>query len=80
MGEDKVLIVKKNKMNPDKIDIKLRKRMFHGYAPDEFSKVINPKDYNDLALLFEDLEVIVGAPVERAFRKYQDKKQRGFPF
>lgn len=80
MNEDKVLIIKTSKSNPDKLDIKVRKRMSKGYAPDEFSKVMNPKDYNDLALLFEDLEVVVGAPVEKAFRLYQDKKQRGFPF
>jgi len=59
---------------------KIRKRVKKGYSPDSYFKTVNPKDPNDLALLFEDLEMVIGAPVERAIRKYRENKQKGFPF
>lgn len=59
---------------------KVRRRVRKGYAPDDYFKVVNPHDCNDLALLLEDLELIVGAPIERAFRIFKEKKDKGFPF
>jgi hypothetical protein len=80
MGEeDKVMIVSTDR-GKDRLHVKVRRRMKNGYAPNEYSKVVNLKDSNDLALLFEDLNVIVGAPIEKAFRIYREKKDRGFPF
>jgi len=73
---EKVLIIKKEGGG---LKAKVRKKVTRGYAPDDYVKVLNPNDFNDLALLFEDLEVIIGAPVERAFRKWKEKKER-FPF
>jgi len=77
---DKVLIVKKQKGGGQALEAKLRLKVNKGFVPNDYCKVVNPYDYNDLALLFEDLEIIIGAPVERAFRKYKEKKERGFPF
>lgn len=57
----------------------VRKRMNRGYAPDDYMKVLNPNDANDLALFFEDLELLLNAPIDKAFRKYKDKKS-GTPF
>lgn len=77
--DDKIMIVKSDR-NKDKIDIKVRKKVRNSFAPNEYVKVVNLRDFNDLALLFEDLDVLLGAPVERAFRKYREKKGQGFPF
>ena len=79
MGEEGIIIAKTDRCK-DRLHIKVRRKMRKGYAPNEYSKVVNTKDPNDLALLFEDLSIIVGAPVERAFRIYKDKKDKGFPF
>ena len=78
MGEDKVMIAKKDRS--DKISFKVRTKVRNSFSPNEYMKVVNPKDYNDLALLFEDLSVIFSAPIEKSFRKYMEKKGRGFPF
>ena len=79
MSEEKVLIIKK-KRSQNNMTIKVRKKVRKGYALDQYIKVINPHDFNDLALLLEDLDLIVGAPIEKAIRKYRENKQKGFPF
>lgn len=76
--EDKVLII--SNRGEGKMSAKVRKRMNKGFAPNEYHKVLNPKDFKALALLFEDLEIMVGAPVEKAFREYKQKKNKDFPF
>jgi len=75
--EDRVLIIKKKN---SKMVAKVRRKVKKGYAPDEYNKVVNINDFKSLALLFEDLELIVGAPVEKAYREFKSKKERGFPF
>jgi hypothetical protein len=74
---DKVLIVKNKR---GKMNVKVRRRAQGFYSPDEYFKSLNPQDYNDLALLFEDLELIFGSPIDRAFRKYKDKRRDGYSF
>lgn len=66
----------------EKMQFKIVEKVNKGYAPDKFIKVINFKDYNELALLLEDLDVLMNAPVERAFSKYKNNKHGGkqFPF
>jgi hypothetical protein len=76
--EEKVLIIKAKRN--EKMTAKVRKRVKKGYAPDEYHKVVNPSDFKSLALLFEDLELLIGAPIEKAFREYKNKKEKGFPF
>lgn len=76
---DKVLIIQ-NDRRKQRMNIKLRKRVNRGFSPNEYFKVLNPKDYNDLAIFFEDLDLVIGAPVEKAFRKYKQNKGDGFPF
>lgn len=74
---NEILIIKKK---GNKMTAKIRKKMVKGFSPDDYSKVLNPVDSNDLALLFEDLNLLYSAPIEKAFHKYHDKKNRGFPF
>lgn len=59
---------------------KVRKKINRGYTPDEYVKVINPIDANDLALLFEDLELLENAPIEKAFKKFRERKGEENPF
>jgi|WetSurMetagenome_2_1015567.scaffolds.fasta_scaffold126552_2 hypothetical protein len=76
---DDVLIVQADKRK-ERLNFKVRKRVTKGYIPNHYTKVLNPKDYNDLALLFEDLDFVIGAPVEKAYIKYKQNKGDGFPF
>ena len=78
MGEDKVMIIKTD--SKDRLNIKVRKRMRSGFAPDDYNKVVNIQDSNDVALLFSDLNALFDVPIESAFRKYVERKSRGFPF
>jgi len=77
-NNEKVLIAKNKEGN--KMSFKIRTRKKRAYAPDDYVKVINPKDFNQLALLFEDLEMLINAPIEKAFREFKNRKERGFPF
>jgi hypothetical protein len=79
MGDDKVMIVRTDR-GKDRLHVKVRRRMKNAFAPDEYNKVVNVKDSNDLALLFDDLNIIVGAPIDKAFRIYKERKDKGFPF
>jgi hypothetical protein len=56
----------------------MRKKMSNGFSPNEYEKIVNPKDPNDIAILFEDLEIIIGCPIEKAFSKYKEAKVGGF--
>ena len=78
-NKDNILIVQADKRK-QRLNFKVRRRMQRGYSPETYFKVLNPKDYNDLALLFEDLEMVIDAPVEKAYRKYKQNKGEGFPF
>lgn len=66
----------------EKMQFKVVEKVSKGYAPDKFLKVVNFKDYNELALLLEDLDVVMNAPVEKAYRLYKENKTGGrqFPF
>lgn len=76
MVEDRIMVIKNKN---DRMTAKVRKRVSRGYVPDDYVKVINPRDANDLALFFEDLELLVNAPIDKAFRKFKDNKG-GQPF
>ena len=77
MGDDEILVVRK-KPGKDKLNVKVVKRMKNGYAPANYTKTVNFRDFNDLALLFGDLSIMFGAPVERAFQKYKEEKANPF--
>lgn len=79
MVSEKILIINQ-KPGSSKMSAKVRLRVKKGYSPDSYCKTLNPKDANDLALLFEDLEMVIDAPVEKAYRKFRENKQKGFPF
>ena len=79
MESEKVLIIKK-KRSQNRFTAKVRKRVRKEFAPDQYMKVLNPHDANDLALLLEDLDLIVGAPIEKAIQKYRENKIGGYTF
>ena len=88
--DDKVLIVKKSKTGGEfGFSAKLRKKSSNSKIrydndyynfPDNYVKNVNPKDPNDLALFFEDLSLMVGAPIEKAFLKFKERRGRNYPF
>jgi len=78
MGEEKKVLIAQKKSFEDKMTIKVRRHIKKGYAPNDYLQVINPQDFRSLSLLFEDLELL-GAPVEKAFREFKDKKDKN-PF
>lgn len=72
-----VLILKNDR---GKFHAKIRKKVKNDYTPDDYLKVVNPHDANDLALLFEDLEIRINAPIEKAYLHYLERKKGKFPF
>lgn len=58
---------------------KLKVNMKFG-APPGYCKEVNFKDFNDLALLFEDLELFLSAPIDKAYKKFKENKGENFPF
>lgn len=83
MTGEKVLIAKKKGEN---LNIRIKPRVSSsnagslGYIPDDYSKILNPTDFNDLAQLFEDLSLLVDAPIEKAFFKYKERRKEEYPF
>ena len=78
MDNEKVLIMKSK--HGERMSIKVRKKVTKGFVPDDYQKVCNPHDFKSLALLFEDLELLVGAPIDKAYKEFKNKKEKGFPF
>ncbi len=72
---DKVLMLHKKNY---KTTVKVRRKMGKGYSPNDYLKILNPNDANDLALLFEDLSLLLNSPIEEAFRKFKDKQKNPF--
>ena len=75
---DKILIAKLKDDN--RLQIKVRRKMKNGFAPDDYSKIVNIHNANDICTLFEDLNVLFDAPIETSFRKFMERKTKGFPF
>jgi hypothetical protein len=44
-----------------------------------YAKILNPRDVNDLVLLFWDLKRMFGAPIDKAIQKYLSE-QEASPF
>ena len=47
-NKDNILIVQADKRK-QRLNFKVRRRMQRGYSPETYFKVLNPKDYNDVA-------------------------------
>lgn len=79
MSNDTILIIKKkgSKIN---MSVKVRKKVKKGFVPDQYIKVLNPFDYKDLSLLLEDLDLIIGAPIDKAIMTYRNKRKKDYPF
>ena len=71
------MIVKKDN---NCLNVKIRKKMRNGFAPDDYCKVVNISNVNDFVLLFEDLNALFDVSIESAYRKYMDRKGKNFPF
>jgi hypothetical protein len=74
MNED-ILVVKKK--GNSQLKVKVTKRAKNRHREALYNNVINIKDYKALATFLSDLEVIFGAPIEKAMR---EKKKNKNPF
>ena len=54
--------------------------MRNGYAPSDFTRIINLDNYKDLALFLHDLNDLCGAPVDKAVKQYKLEQDNGWPF
>ena len=52
-----------------------------GFVEKDCDRIVNIKNFKDLALWFHDLEDLFGAPVEKALNQFkEDKKSGTWPF
>jgi len=65
------------KTKGQKTEIKITRNMKKSYVPDNFSVIVNFKDYKNLALFFEDLGQLWGAPIDKAIKEYLKNKEEG---
>ena len=64
-----------------KVSMKVTKKMRSGYVEKDCDRIVNIKNYKDLALWLHDLEDLFGAPVEKAVNQFkEDKKSGTWPF
>ena len=63
-----------------KEEMKITKKMKASYVPNDFSAIVNFKDFRNLALFLHDLEDLWGAPVSKAVKQYLDDKRDNWPF
>ena len=74
---DDIMIAKRN---GERMNIKVKKRGHNSFNANDYQKIMNPRDPNDLSIFFEDINLLYNSPIEKAFSKYRDKKTKGFPF
>ena len=74
MEDESVLIFKRK---GKRTEVKVTKKMRGRYTPDNCSRVVNLKNYKDLALFLLDLQTLWSAPVDKAIVEYKRKKEEG---
>jgi len=72
MSED-ILIVKRK---GNKMPIKITQRVKNSYCSPNSTRIINFKNYKDLALFFHDLNDLFNAPVDKAIEEYKSGKSK----
>lgn len=60
--------------------MKITKKMKASYVPNDFSAIVNFKDFRNLSLFLHDLEDLWGAPVEKAVKQFLADKKDNWPF
>ncbi len=58
-----------------KEEMKITQKVKHGYVPNDFSAVVNFRDYKNLALFLEDMRVLWNIPIDKAIKEYQRNKE-----
>ena len=78
MAGEYVLIFKRKGR---KEEMKITRKVKFGYVPNDFSAVVNFKDFKNLALFFQDLNDLWGAPVDKAIKEYlRNKEEKDWVF
>ncbi len=76
-GGEYVLVFKRRGI---KEEIKITRKAKSGYVPNDFSAVVNFKDFKNLAIFLHDLNDLWGAPVDKAIQEYNKNKEDGWAF
>ena len=63
------------KQRGKKTEIKITKKVKMQYSPNNFTAVVNFRDYKNLALFFDDMEVLWNFPIQKAIKEYQKNKE-----
>lgn len=61
-------------------EMKITQKVKSGYISDNFSAIVNFKDFHNLALFFQDLNDLWGAPVDKAIQEYNKNKEKDWAF
>ena len=77
MTEESILVFKRRGR---RTEVKVTKKMRGNYTPDNCVRVVNFKNFKDLALFLHDLEDLWSAPVEKAVKQYLADKRDNWPF
>jgi len=73
MAESILIFKRKGRRTEVKITPKMRGK----YSPDNCIRVVNFKNYKDLALFLFDLSTLWSAPVDKAIEEYNRNKGKG---
>lgn len=77
MVEETILIFKRKGR---RTEVRVTQKMRGNYTPDGCTRIVNLKNYKDLALFLLDLETLWSAPVDAAIREYNRNKEEGWAF
>ena len=66
--DENILVVRKK---DNQLKLKITKRKRNQYSNPQYSKVLNPSNANDLALLMGDLRLMFNAPIKKAFEIFK---------
>ncbi len=77
MASEYLLVYKRKGIREE---IKITQKVKSSYIPDDFSAVVNFSDFHNLALFFQDLNDLWGAPVDKAIQEYNKNKEEDWAF
>jgi len=69
----KILVVKKRRES-SKLKAKVTDKVNKGYTHTDYSNSVELLDYKQLALLLQDLKLLLGAPVDKAVKYMKSQK------
>ena len=74
MTEETILVFKRKGR---RTEVKVTQKMRGNYTPDSCTRIVNLRNYKDLALFLWDLSTLWSAPVDKAIQEYKKNKEGG---